>query len=234
MPDLAARHILRTSGWLANEPEWLADALLACARIMSWNAGKLIQMAGDEPGGIYGIVDGGVGVLVPAGGSEMLYCHVLRTGSWFSAGPILAKGPRSLLFRTVETCRTAYVTPADLHAIGARHPELYRRLGALSEDSFHNVAFRAVGDLLIPSSERRIAAVLARIAGAGQGSAEVPPAPIRLSQSIIGQMSNCSRDRVNQALGRFAKAGWITSRYRAIVVNDFAALESFAEDAHRD
>ena len=234
MPDASAKHVLKNAGWLSGEPDWLIEALLGCARVISWKAGKIIYMVGDEPGGIYGIIDGGVGILVPSGGAEMIYCHVLRTGGWFGAGPILVKGPRQLTFRTVEPTRTAYVSLADLNAIGARNPELYRRLGALSESSFHNIAIRAVGDLLIPSSERRIAAVLARIAGSGNGTAKQPSSPIRLSQSIIGQMSNCSRDRVNQALGRFSKSGWISAHYRAIVVNDLAALESFAQDGHQD
>lgn len=227
MNDGAAKDLLRKTGWLAGEPDWLVDALLGTARISAWQADELIFMVGDEPGGIYGVVKGGVGVLVPSGGSEMVLCHVLNAGAWFGTGPILAKGRRMLTFRTVEPCLTAHVTLADLNAIGAKNPDMFRRLGALSEASFHNIAIRVVGDLLIPSGERRVAAVLARIAGLGQAGREATVWPIRLSQSMIGQMSNCSRDRVNQALGKFAAAGWIRVDYRMITVIDLAALEAF-------
>jgi CRP-like cAMP-binding protein len=228
MNDAAAKTLLRKTGWLANEPAWLADALLGSARIVSWKADELIYLVGDEPGGIYGIVDGSVGVLVPSGGSEMVLAHVLSAGAWFGLGPILAGGRRLLTFRTVEPSRMAHVTLADLNAIGQRNPDLFRRLGALSEASFHNIAIRVVGDLLISSGEKRIAAVLSRIAGTGHAAPLPRQGPIRLSQAMIGQMSNCSRDRVNQALSKFAGAGWIRVEYRQITVTDLQALEAFA------
>lgn len=234
MGDIAAKEFLKNTGWLSGEPEWLRDALLASARVSAWKAGELIFMVGDEPGGIYGIVDGGVGTLVPSGGSEMVLCHVLRPGSWFGFGPLFVGGRRHLTFRTVEPTRIALVSLSDLNAIGARNPELYRRLGGLSEASFLNMAIRVVGDLLIPSGERRIAAVLARIAVCRQSGQEGALWPIRLSQSMIGQMANCSRDRVNQALRKFARAGWITADYKSITVNDLAALEAFIRGGQQD
>lgn len=228
------RDVLRKTGWLAGEPEWLREGLLAAARFRAWKPGELIHYVGDEPGGIYGIVGGGVGILVPSGGNEMVLCHVLRPGAWFGLGPILTQGPRLLTFRSVEPGMGAYVSLADLNVIGARNPELFRRLGALSEASFHNVAIRVVGDLLISSGERRIAAVLARIAGAGQAGPQGTLWPIRLSQSLLGQMSNCSRDRVNQTLRKFTRAGWVTSDYRSVTVTDMAALEAFTRDGPKD
>ena len=68
-----------------------------------------------------------------------------------------------------------------------------------------------VGDLLISSGERRFAAVLARIAGAGQVEPQAPLWLIRVSLAMFGQMSNCSRDRVNQALRKFGPEGWISA-----------------------
>jgi CRP-like cAMP-binding protein len=41
-------------------------------------------------------------------------------------------------------------------------------------------------------------------------------------------MSNTSRDRVNRALQRFRKAGWVDLRYQTIIIRDPAALEHFA------
>ena len=52
---------------------------------------------------------------------------------------------------------------------------------------------------------------------------------IHLSQAEIGQISNTSRDRVNRTLQKFAKAGWITLDYKAIVIRDVNALEAFVQ-----
>lgn len=80
---------------------------------------------------------------------------------------------------------------------------------------------------LCTSGEHRIAAVLARLAQGGDGYKKGDPAPIRLSQAEIGQVANASRDRVSRALQKFAKAGWITLDYRAIVIRDIDALTAF-------
>jgi hypothetical protein len=38
---------------------------------------------------------------------------------------------------------------------------------------------------------------------------------------------------VNKALQKFAKAGWVSINYKAVTVNDVAALEEFAtNEAH--
>jgi CRP-like cAMP-binding protein len=86
-----------------------------------------------------------------------------------------------------------------------------------------NIAARVVGDLLIPSGERRIAAVLTRLAGGGHS-----PAVLRLSQAMIAQMSNSSRDRVNRTLRKFATQGWLQLGYQTLTIIDSAALERFS------
>lgn len=224
MSERTAKAFLRGIGWLSNQPEWLKDALLSRARLRTYEAGEYTHHADDEPGGIFGIVDGGFGVVVPSG-AEMIVCHVIWAGAWFGLGPILATGRRTMSFRATETSRALVVSFSDLQSIGTQTPELYRRLGALSEHSMQTIAARIVGDLLITSGERRTAAVLVRLAG---GGAAPTPFPLRLSQSMIGQMSNSSRDRVNRALQKFATSGWVELRYNAVVILDAAALDSYA------
>ncbi|WP_395663164.1 helix-turn-helix domain-containing protein [Aestuariivirga sp.] len=55
-----------------------------------------------------------------------------------------------------------------------------------------------------------------------------PPAPLRLAQSVLGQMSNASRVRVNRTLREFETAGWVSVQYQSIRVTDVASLEAFA------
>lgn len=220
MRESLAEIALQKAGWLADQPDWLRDCLLASARLRSFRRGEYAFHVDDEPGGIFGVAEGSFGVLVPSGG-EVAICHLMRAGAWFGGGPILTAGRRTLSFRAVEASQALFVSLAELQAIGARQPELYRRLGALSEHIMNSIAARVVGDLLIPSGEQRIAAVLARLAGQ-------PPAAIPLSQQVIGQISNSSRDRVNRTLRRFEESGWVELGYQAVLVTDLAALEAFA------
>jgi CRP/FNR family transcriptional regulator, cyclic AMP receptor protein len=222
MPESAAKSALRAKGWLASEPDWLRDALLGCAKLRTYQVGEYAYHLEDEPGGMFGIVSGGFGVIIPSG-AEMALCHVLRAGAWFGLGPVLTNGRRTFSFQAVEQSQALTVSLGDLHSIGARNPELYRRLGGLSEQSMQNIAARVVGDLLIPSGERRIAAVLTRLAGGGHS-----PAVLRLSQAMIAQMSNSSRDRVNRTLRKFATQGWLQLGYQTLTIIDSAALERFS------
>jgi CRP-like cAMP-binding protein len=219
-----AKTALQKAGWLADQPVWLREAILSCARLRVFRRGEYAYHLDDEPGGMFGVAEGSFGVMVPSGG-ELSICHLLRAGAWFGAGPILTAGRRTMSFRAVEPSQALFVSLAELQAIGARHPELYRRLGGLSEQAMQSVAARVVGDLLIPSGEQRIAAVLARLARDGTSQR---PVTIPLSQQVIGQISNSSRDRVNRTLRRFEQSGWVELGYQAVRVTDLAALEEFA------
>ena len=223
MGEEASRLAIRNMGWLTKQPDWLKDELLACARLRQYSRGQYAYHFEDGPGGMYGVAGGAFGVLIPSGG-EMMMCHVMGPGAWFGWGPVMTGGQRGLSFRALEPSRALYVSLPDLGAIGARNPDLYRLLGALSEASMHAMA-RAVGDLLISSCDRRIAAVLARLGSEAVGK---PPAPLRLAQSVLGQMSNASRVRVNRTLREFETAGWVSVQYQSIRVTDVASLEAFA------
>lgn len=220
---------LSVRGWLATEPEWLRDAVLRRVTLQKYTHGEYTHFAGDTSGGMFGIADGSFGVMIPTPSGELVLCHVLRTGAWFGLGPILTNGPRSLTYKALEMCHVLHIPRPDLEAIIRLYPDFYRRLAMLSEGSYYGMAVRVLGDLLVRSGERRIAAVLARLAQGGDGHRKGDPAPIHLSQADIGQIANASRDRVNRALQKFAKAGWIALDYKAIVICDMDALEAFVQ-----
>jgi CRP/FNR family transcriptional regulator, cyclic AMP receptor protein len=229
MDEKAAKAVVGRTGWLLDQPAWVRDEVLAGSRLRTYEPGQFTFYAEDDPGGMYGIVDGGFGVLVPSGGNELVLCHIIRCGTWFGLGPILSGVQRTMTFKAVEPSRVLHLPLSGLTAICARQPEFFRKLGALSEATYMMSAVPVVGDLLITSGEKRIAAVLVRIAKPQPSDQVQPPWPIRLSQAEIGQMANSSRDRVNRALAKFTRAGWITVDFKMIVVNNIADLESFSK-----
>jgi CRP/FNR family transcriptional regulator, cyclic AMP receptor protein len=210
---------------LANMSEALQDEFLASGKLRRLRAGDFAYHIGDAPGGMFGIANGTIGVIVPSG-DETAMCHLLRQGAWFGAAPVLSHGPRFLSFQAVEASEALVVGLADLHVIGARFPDLYRHVGAMSERAIQALSARIIGDLLISSGQRRLAAVLVRLSGIWEGQ---PPAPIPLSQQAIGQMSNLSRDRVNRFLQELVGAGCIELRYGSVVVTDPTVLEEIAQ-----
>ena len=225
MGEKAARLELRGKGFLAGMSDELQDEFLSYGKLRKFRSGDFAYHIGDAPGGMFGIVRGTFGVIVTSG-DETAMCHLIRPGTWFGAAPVLSHGPRVMSFQAVEASEALAISLADLHAVGARFPELYRQIGAMSERVVQVTATRIVGDLLISSGQRRLAAVLVRLSGVWEGG---PPAPIPLSQQAIGQMSNLSRDRVNRFLQELVAAGCIELRYGSVVVTNPEALEAVAQ-----
>lgn len=228
MNESTAKQLVGRTGWLRNQPDWVREAVLSASRLQAYEPERGIFYAGDEPGGMYGVVDGGFGLMIPSGRSEMLLCNILRRGYWFGYGPILNGGERKVSIKAVERSHLLHLPLRAMAAICAEKPEFYRALGTLNDLGIMMNSLQVVGDLLIPSGDRRIAAVLARISKPNPGDEEQGSWPIRISQAEIGRMSNASRDRVNRALAKFEAAGWLEADFKMVVVRDIVALERFA------
>lgn len=227
MDEKSAKSIIREHGWLATEADWLQSAILDRARLRRFVLNEVVYHVEEGAGGIYGVVDGGFGLSVPSGASEMTLAHIVRRGVWFGHKPVLEGGTRTLSARAVEPSLALHLSLPAMAEIKEQHPSFVLRLAALSERN-HAVALRVVGDLLIGNGEKRIAATLARISKPEQSEEPPLPWPIRLTQAEIGQMANASRDSVNRALSKFEAKGWITVDYRVIAVSNLAALEAHA------
>jgi CRP-like cAMP-binding protein len=87
---------------------------------------------------------------------------------------------------------------------------------------------RIVAGLLIGDSARRVAATLLRVTAAGDGVMPVNPGGFLLSQSLIAEMTNISRNRVNTVLRQLRQAGWIHGRYNRVRILDADGLAAFA------
>lgn len=230
MTESEAKALIRKHGWLVQEADWLREAVLSRAILRRFAPNEFTFHAGDESGGIFGVVAGGFGILLPSGSREMVVVHIVRLGVWFGHGPALTRQPRSMSFRAVEPSLALHLPMSSLAEIKAQHPEFGQRLAALSERNYSVVATRVIGDLLLPSSERRIAACLARMSRPEVSAERLPPWPIHLTQSELGRVANTSRDRTSLALQKFAANGWIDIKYRVIFVRDIEALEQFASE----
>lgn len=225
-----AKILMRKHGWLLEEAGWVQDAVLARAQLRTFRTGEFTFHANDDPGGIYGVVSGGFGIWLPSGAQETILVHVIRLGVWFGHSPALTGGPRTMSFQALEPSAAFHLTLSAMADIKARNPEFGQRLAALSERNYAVVAIRVIGDIFLPSSERRVAACLARISRPEVSVEKVSPWPICLTQADLGRMANTSRDRANRALQKFAARGWIDVDYKAIVVRDLEALDRFASN----
>lgn len=183
----------------------------------------------DPPGGIFGIIEGAIGVLIPLrdpNRNEQL-ADILRQGTWFGYGPLIAGTRRTLGFKAIEPTVAFRVDLAALKEASAKDAVFAKCLASLA-DQATVVAINVIRDLLIPDMEKRIAATLLRVTGANSGRGASSPPSVHLTQSDLAELANASRHSVNRLLQRLEQVGWIEISYRHIQLLEPAALMRFA------
>lgn len=225
---LPQESLFAAHGWLSEQPAGFRRQLLAMARPLSVARGDWVFAINDPPGGIYGLISGGVGI--EGGGPFHLLRlgHVLRAGSWFGHHPILVPGARRTQgMRAMEDSDLLYVPLAPLEALVRTDPVAARSIGSMA-DGGSLLATRIISDLLIPDAGQRIAAVLLRVTAAEEGVEPHHPDGFLMTQAELGEMANLSRPHVNQVLGELERRGWIRKHYQRLRIVDVAALRGFA------
>jgi CRP/FNR family transcriptional regulator, cyclic AMP receptor protein len=225
---LSFETLFTTRGWLSDQPMGFRRQLLGMARAVSVARGNWVFSINDPPGGIYGVVSGGIGI--EGGGPFHLLRlgHVLRAGSWFGHHPVLVPGARRTQgMRAMEDSVLLYVPLAPLEALVKADPSAARCIGSMA-DGGSILATRIISDLLIPDAGQRIAAVLLRVTAAEDGVEPDHPDGFLMTQAELGEMANLSRPHVNQVLGDLERKGWITKHYQRLRIVDVDALRGFA------
>lgn len=213
-------------GWLSRQPPVFRRMFIGLGRLVALERGAAVFHAGDNSGGVFGVVSGGVAVKGGTPWQTPVLAHIERAGDWFGHGPALRGGNRTLTFIATEPTRLLQVPLERLRPQLQADPEFAARLAQMADASTETVVW-AARDLLIRDSARRLAAVLLRVTALG----EVPPADgegYTLTQAELGEMANISRHQVNRTLGMMRRAGWIESRYNRIRLLDVAALQAYA------
>jgi CRP-like cAMP-binding protein len=224
----AHQALFEAHGWLSEQPVGFRRQILQMARPITIARGEWVFAIDDPPGGIYGVISGGIGI-EGAGPFHMLRLgHVLRAGTWFGHHPILSQGGRRTQgMHAMEDSQLLHVPLAPLEALVKADPIAARCVGNMA-DGGSILAIRIISDLLIPDATQRIAAVLLRVTGAEEGVEPTHPDGFLMTQAELGEMANVSRPHVNRMLGELEEKGWISKRYQRLRILDVAALRNFA------
>ena len=223
----APRGRLERRGWLAGTPPAFQEQILAMGRVIRLARGQRLYAFGDAPGGIYGVLSGGVGMEGCTHRHPLRLGHVVREGGWFGHGPALHGGQRTLGCRALEDSELLGLPLAALTTLMRENAEAARHIGTLATRN-SDLLIHMTCDLLISDAARRTAAVLLRVTGAQEG---VQPSHVDgwlLTQSELGEMANVSRHHINRILCQFADRGWLAKRYNRLRLTDAEALSGFA------
>jgi CRP-like cAMP-binding protein len=219
--------VLQRRGWLSRQPAAFRERFLVLGRRIELARGAPAFVTGDPPGGMFGVLSGGIGVEVGGRRLPPRLGHIHRTGAWFGIAPVLAGSARKMGFHAIEESACLYVPLPQLQRLVQADPDARVRLGELANDGMV-MASEAARELLIHDAARRIVAVMLRVTGASEGVQPDDPRGFLLTQHQLAEMSNASRHSAWRALRTLAARGWIEKRYNHVRLVDVAALENFA------
>lgn len=209
--------------WLSRQPPAFSQCVLDVGRRAFFGCKDMVSFEGDEDRRIFGIVSGSIGCLTTHRQNMPVLGTIIGPGQWFGMGPQLTGTGRILSFVAREPSELVSLGDAELGRLREAFPDLPDRIAQLAQlQSNHIVGL--VAELLVPKTERRIAAVLLRLCEPGAGRDTLP-----VSQSELGEMANASRASVNRTLGMFAQRGLLEIGYGRITVQDRAGLEAWFE-----
>jgi CRP/FNR family cyclic AMP-dependent transcriptional regulator len=227
MPAPEEAAVFAARGWLSVQPESFRDAVLSSALRRDVQLGEGLLQAGDPPGGVFGVISGGVAVYAQVGNLLPRMGTIIRAGGWFGTASMATGLPRYISARVQEPSQLVYFPLSRVEAMIKADPLAARMFAGLAEfNAWLSVALAC--ELAISSAPRRVAAVLMRATGAHFGLVPSHPDGFPLTQSEIGEMANVSRLHTNRVLGTFCKQGWISMRYGRVRVCDPGALSAYA------
>jgi CRP-like cAMP-binding protein len=205
--DLAtARETISKRGWLATRPEGFIQQFLSLTTLRLLKKSEFAHHLGDGHGSFYGIVEGGLLVLVPFASKGLQYGHLSRSGEWFGVAPALTMNDRQVTLEAATDTVLLTIQAAALQDLFARSPETSKHILALVLSN-QLVTIRSGADLLIRNPRARLAARLLTLSGLRLNqTAEHKPCDLPLTQDQLAAMSCLSRNSVNRILSEFALA----------------------------
>ncbi|MGA8169994.1 MAG: Crp/Fnr family transcriptional regulator [Methylocystis sp.] len=213
---VAAHEIVQRQGWLSLTPRSFQRDVLDRCFLARFEPGEPIYGVGDPPGGMFGLVSGGVSVSVAPGERGPYFAHFARPGTWMGEAAAITGQPRRVGLTATRNAELLHLPLQEILAIVDKNPGAWR-LFALITIGHLDMAIGASDDLMIRDHVKRCVAVLLRLAGCRQASpADFSPIEIDVSQEEMAVLSNVARTSAGAVLRKLEAKGCVEQSYRRI------------------
>lgn len=222
---------LATQGWLADTPESFRAAVLSRSVVKTFARNDVVYRAGDPPGGLYGLIDGAVGVEVGGENRSPQLALLFRPGFWIGEGSVLARRPRAVGVRCTRDSRLAYLSLTHWDAIVRADPEAWRWFAWLMLRN-ELLAVSVAETLLVRRASSRVAGILVLLAAANEAHREAAAVVrVEIAHEQLALMSNLSRSSLERILRAFAGIGLVQYGYRHVLILDLEGLKAHRTSA---
>lgn len=163
MLDLdAACEIVRSRGWLRQTPVAFQAAVLDRCLLEKYRPATPVYSIGDEPGGMFGIVAGCLGISVAPHERGPYTAHLALPGTWFGEAAVFTRQPRRVGLVATRDTELLHLPLRAIDEILKRDPSAWRLFGLITIGHL-DVAIGGSDDLMIRNHVKRFVAVLLRM-----------------------------------------------------------------------
>jgi len=216
--------LLRTGRWFAALPDELQARLVDAAQVSTAGAGEPVMSRGDQPSGLYAVIDGAVRLSGQnEAGREVLHM-VIEPPSWFGELSVIDGLPRTQDATADVASELLHVPQRAIEAILAAEPRYWQHLAMLMAGKFR-LAMLALEDVAQVPAIVRLARRLALMVE-GYGDHTHQRRTVELRQEQLAMMLNVSRQTANALLKELEALGLVKLAYGEVEIVDAAALRA--------
>lgn len=217
--------LLRTGHWFSHLPPVLQETLLNSAQIRRLQGGERLFNRGDQPCGVYAVVEGAMRVgAVSVSGKEALLTLV-EPPYWFGEISLFDGQPRTHDAFAEGPTVLLHVPQNALTTLLDRHPAYWRDFALLMSQKLR-LAFIALEQIsLLPAAPRLAQRLLMIADNYGEGD---PKRVLHLAQEQLALMLAISRQTTNQILKDLQAQGIVRLTYGEIEIVDLQRLREVA------
>lgn len=213
------RTILMSKGWLTDQPEAFASAMLRDMTVSRYEAGEIVYRQGDVADGLYGIASGQIlhYATTPNGDDLVLFTGV--AGEWFGERAAMRNMVRPSTAVALTDSLVARVSERNLLNIFSSNPAYFRCIADLATRHLERwISFAT--EILSQSGRVRLLRILGMLADDLTAPDDSAETVIHITQSHLASLARLSRQSTNIILREFERDGFIELRYRAIIITD--------------
>ena len=213
-------------GWLSRTPASFQTLVLDRCQSEQFRAGQPVYAVGDEPGGMYGLVAGGLGISIAPRKSGPYTAHFALPGTWFGEAGAFTRQPRRVGLIATRDTDLLHLPLWAIDEIVGRDPTAWRFFGLATIEHL-DLAVGGGDDLMVRDHFKRFVAVLLRLGDCRTAKrSEDKPIEIDLSHEELAYMANVARTTAGATLRKLEADGHLALAYRRINILKPASLRA--------
>ena len=203
-------------------------AIVARARIRSFNAGETIFTIGSPGDQMMAVLNGTVRISVPSPDGKELLLTIIQPGEVFGELAALDGKERSADAIAENACTLAVLHRHDVLSFFERNPSAWLKLVDVLCQRLRRTD-QVLAEVALLQLPIRLAKMMLRLLELRANSVSPKGAKIGFSQRELANMVGGTRESVNRCLRNWQRSGIVKISEGSIVVTNQAALETIAE-----